>query len=244
MEDNTALFTTQGDSNITSDLLGNDKPLLDMKDFENLEPCNVTKDIKNENTVGQDLLDDFTGIMQSGLVSTTRPLSTSREDIIVDDGNISPSLPTSNLSEFEIADKHSSNKDSEADTRVEDTFRDPSPDLKQPSVDDRLLIDQDSHHAGETELISSARAGSNSPVSSDKVLESEIAEPLPKVKDPKIGSQAKAESDNYEFENCAYETAAQPAVKREVAMEAETVGNASKNSETECPFSAGIIHFY
>jgi len=237
MEENTPFFSIKGDSNNTADLLGNDKPLLDMEGFETLEPSSKIVSDHDINP-GLDKLDEISDNLQSGLMSTTRPLSTSKEDIIVDDRSISPSLPTSNLSEFEN-DKNSSLIDSIADTRVEDPFRDPAPELLQRSDDDRLLIDQDSHHADDTELFfSSDPAGGNSPVPSNRALESEIVESLPKVKDPKIGSQSKADSDNYEFEVCAYETAAQPAVKREVAMEAETVGNA-KNSECECPFTAG-----
>lgn len=241
MEENTSLFGTKDDSKFTGDLLGNDNPLLDMESFETLESSSkISTDIKNDNT-GLDLLDEFTGNFQSGLMSTTRPLSTSKEDIKIDDRSFSP-LPTSNLSEFEN-DKNSSLLDSIADTRVEDSFRDPTPEPVQRNDDDRLLIDQESYHTDDTQLISSSnRAGGNPPVSFDKGLESEVLETLPKVKDPKIGSQAKAESDNYEFEVCAYETAAQPAVKREVAMESETVGNA-KNSESECPFSAGMVHY-
>lgn len=243
MGENKSLFTMKDDSNISTDLLGNDNPLLDMEGFETLEPStkivsDMNTDINNDINTGRDLLDEFTGNSQSGLMSTTRPLSTSKEDIKADDRSISPSLHT-DLSEFEF-DKKSSLIDTMADTRVEDSFRDPTPELMQRS-DDRLLIDdEESHHSEETGLFtSSSRAGGNSPISFTKVLESETEEPLPKVKDPKIGSQAKEESDNYEIiTDCAYERAAQPAVKREVAMEAETVGNA-KNSETDCPFTAG-----
>jgi hypothetical protein len=229
MEENTPFFSIKDDSNNTADLLGNDKPLLDMEGFETLESSSKFVS-DHDNNPGLDKLDEFSDNLQSGLMSTTRPLSTSKEDIKFDDRSISPSIPTSNLSEFEN-DKNSSLIDSIADTRVEDPFHDPA----QRSDGDRLLIDQDTH---DTELFfSSDRAGGNSPVSSKTLLESEIVESLPKVKDPKIGSQAKEESDNYDFEACAYETAAQPAVKREVAMEAETLGNA-KNSECECPFTA------
>lgn len=243
MEENASLFSNKGDSHITADLLGNDNPLLDMESFETLESSSkITSDMNTDSNTGHELLDDFTGNF-SGLMSTTRPLSTSKEDIKVDDRSVSPSVPTSNLSEFEF-DKDTLLIDTMADTRVEDSFRDPTPELMQRSDDDRLLIDQGSHHADETELISSSnRTGGNSPISFNKVLETETEEHLPKAKDPKIGSQVKEEKDNYEFEVCAYETAAQPAVKREVAMEAETVGNA-KNSESECPFSGGILYYF
>lgn len=242
MEENTSLFRMKDDLNITSEFLGNDNSLLDMEGFETVESSStIASDMNIDNNLGRDLLDDFTGNFQSGLMSTTRPLSTSKEDIKVDDRSISPSLHTSNLSEF-VSDKNSSLVDTVADTRVEDTFRDPTSELFQCSDDDRLLIDEESRYFEGTagSFTSSNRAGGKSSISFSKVLQSESEESLPKARDLKIGSQAKEESDNYEIiTDPAYETAAQPALKREVAMEAETIGNA-KNSE-DCPFTAGII---
>ncbi|KFM77744.1 Reticulon-4, partial [Stegodyphus mimosarum] len=235
----TSAFMSTEEEPLTSQYnFGNEKPLLDMEGFETLESS------KNINELDTDLtknpIDDTIGNFQSGLVSTTRPLVTSNdEDITESSKSISPTQTTSNLPDFTNVDKSSSLIGSSADTKVEDSYRDSVSEL-QRSSGDRLLIDVDEQHGDDSDLlISSTKDRGNTPVSFDKVHESEVVETLPKVEDLKIGTKPKADTDNYQSGIRAYEPAAQPAVKSEVAMESETVGNASKTSEAECPFSPG-----
>ncbi|XP_054723717.1 reticulon-3-like, partial [Uloborus diversus] len=216
------------DSNLSKDLLGNDSPLLD---FEGLEALGATKNNVSAPSSGIDALDDFIGNSQSGLVSTTRPLVTSSEEDPLEFSK--GASPTSNLLDYANADIGSSLIESGADTRVEDSSH------EQRGGGDRLLIDDDLLADDSDFLISAPAVGRNSPVSPNKKTESEPEEHLPKVKDPKIDDKPKAESDNYEWGNRAYETAVQPAVESEVAMEDQAVGNQSKNPECDCPFAPG-----
>lgn len=244
-EINTASFTgKEGVRNLNPiDLLGSEKSLMDMEGFETLDiSANNASALGNDPCDGKDSFDDLIGNLQSsGLVSTTRPLvTTSEEEVSVLSRGISPSLPTSDSPDYVNVDSGSSLVDINADSRVEGSFGDSVSELQ--GSGDGVLIDEDTQHQfGDSEILKSATStGGTSSILFDKVLESEIEETLPKVKDPKIGTKPIAESEKYKSESGACEPIAQPApVKSEVAMEAETIGNASKNCEADCPFSPG-----
>ncbi|GFU40744.1 reticulon-4 [Trichonephila clavipes] len=243
MEEIKDSFSSKEEPNFSYDLPKNDSPLMDMGDFETLDSSlNASSGFGGDRIPEKDVFDESFETLQSGLTSTTRPLVTSSEEEIVETGKgVSPSIPSANLLDYVNVEQSSSLIDISADTRVEDSFRDPVPEPQQRSDGDQLLIEDDSSlRADESEhSLSATESKSFSPVSFNKVHDSELVETLPKIKDPKIDSKTKAESDNYESGYPAYETAAQP-VKTEVAMEAEKVGNATENKdECECPFSAG-----
>ncbi|GBN58547.1 Reticulon-4 [Araneus ventricosus] len=245
MEEIKDSFNSKEESNFSYEMPKNDSPLLDMGDFETLESSlNASSGFAGDRNPEKDVFDEPFETLQSGLTSTTRPLVTSNEEELIETGKgVSSSLAGANLLDYVNVEQGSSLIGNSADTRVEDSFRDPVPEPQQRSDGDQLLIDHDedsSHRADETERSVSATESKNfSPLSSSKVHESELVETLPKIKDPKIDTKPKAESDNYESSFPAYEPAAQP-VKSEVAMEAEKVGNAAENKEEcECPFSPG-----
>ncbi|KAF8778132.1 Reticulon-3-B like protein [Argiope bruennichi] len=246
MEEIKDSFNSKEESNFSYEMPKNDSPLLDMGDFETLESSlNVSSGFAGDRNLEKDVFDEPFETLQSGLTSTTRPLVTSNEEELIETGKgVSPSLVGANLLDYVNVEQGSSLIGNSADTRVEDSFRDPVPEPQQRSDGDQLLIDEEdddsSQRADESERSVSATESKNfSPLSSSKVHESELVETLPKIKDPKIDTKPKAESDNYESSYPAYEPAAQP-VKSEVAMEAEKVGNATENKdECECPFSPG-----
>ncbi|GIY63366.1 reticulon-4 [Caerostris extrusa] len=242
MEEIKDSFNSKEEPNFSYELPKNDSPLLDMGDFETLESSlHASSEFAGDRNPVKDLFNESFETL-SGLASTTRPLVTSNEELIETGKSASPSIAGANLLDYVNVEQSSSLIDIGADTRVEDSFRDPVSEPQQRSVGDQLLIDEDesSQFADESErLISAIESKDFSPASFNKVHESELVETLPKIKDPKIEAKPKVESDNYESGNPAYEPAAQP-VKAEVAMEAEKVGNATENKdECECPFSPG-----
>lgn len=231
-------FYTKEESNSPTEMSKNDSPLLDMESFETLESSiNAASgfggDLSPEKPKTADDFDDF----PAKLTSTTRPLVTSSEEDI---------SPASNLLDYVNVGQESSLIDIGADTRVEDSFRDPVPPSQQQrgTTDDQLLIGSEPFQGGPFSYTQSNTAAAA--IESDSSDYSPVPtrkEPLPKSEEPKIVSEQEAdfsEKDNYEAEVVrAYEPAAQP-VKPEVAMEAEKVGNGSENNaECECPFSPG-----
>ncbi|GIY64666.1 hypothetical protein CDAR_103141 [Caerostris darwini] len=242
MEEIKDSFNSKEEPNFSYELPKNDSPLLDMGDFETLESSlHASSEFAGDRNSEKDAFDESFETL-SGLASTTRPLVTSNEELIETGKSASPSIAGANLLDYVNVEQSSSLIDIGADTRVEDSFRDPVSEPQQRSVGDQLLIDESSQFADESKrLISAIESKDFSPASFNKVHESELVETLPKIKDPKIEAKPKVESDNYESGYPAYEPAAQP-VKSEVAMEAEKVGNATENKdECECPFSPGFL---
>ncbi|KAG8190494.1 hypothetical protein JTE90_006668 [Oedothorax gibbosus] len=225
------------EADFPTEMSKNDSPLLDMESFETLESS-----INAASGFGGDLapekpktVDDFEDF-PAKLTSTTRPLVTSSEEDI---------SPASNLLDYVNVGPDSSLIDIGADTRVEDSFRDPvPPESSQQRGDDQLLIGSEPFQGGPFSYTQQSAATVVESDSSDYSPVPTRKEPLPKSQDPKIVSEereADFEKENYEAEvvRRAYEPAAQP-VKPEVAMEAEKVGNGSENNaECECPFSPG-----
>ncbi|XP_015906237.1 reticulon-3 [Parasteatoda tepidariorum] len=248
-EFNAASFA--GKDDFESGLLKNDKPLLDMDDFETLESAlNATNDSPIHT---KDLIDDLSGNLQSGLISTTRPLVTSSEDEVSESSRgVSPSIPSPNLLDYVNIDKDQSLIDIKADTGVEDTIRhsayESPPQQQHFGGGDSLLIDDDKvglqpvSEEDKSDLIAGLHDDRQSAYHFEEIPQSKNIESVLEVKEPKIDSKTERYADSYESGLGAYQAAAQPAVvkKTEVAMEAEKVGSTTKSSEDcICPYSPG-----